>query len=813
MRKVSFILTGLAIMVVMGFSEVYAMPTAGRHGKPATPRRGAPVTPGKETPVTLALTPMVVVNEDFAKFSGGTESNPQRLTYDDYYLPDNLTEQPGWAGKGIAEAGGACAILNYYNDYYEEEMGGYLDTPAMYLYGEVTLTFKAKVINATSGEIWVPLCDDYDGPVDDKTFQLTNQWQTFTYTSTAGTVYDNYFQFTPEDCEVLIDDVVITLLANKVEPPYAYPVKNISLTSFKASWISQMKPEKYLLDVYSKEKPAEFEQGSLTETFNGINLVNGSNDINQSDPNYPAGWTVRVSPSTAKGNNGSIALLLDKEGQEIISPELPLPVSSLKFWVKPSNMVEEMYYISLLQVSVLTESGWSVIANLPNYWLNSEGGFYEFDAEQIGEGISKIKIGYLQEGMASVAFAIDDVTIGYQSPDEKVPFIQAKELDGNVTNYLVEGIEPAKNYYYTVRAAIGDLVSKESYPQWVDGISGIKPVALKATDVNLSGFTANWEPLPHATKYTLKISELTTAKEYTPDVTVLAENFDKITYGTIESPGYDFISPFNFGENGMANSDWQATQPRWIVGMAGSAGTSWYGSAGIVASPYLVLTNDGGAFDVEFSALSMVDNDEVFCMIIDDIAATEALDAKSLQLGAATELKSTKVHFDASTENRSNVMIAFMSKSGDMFFVDDIRISQNLRAGESLVTTYATEFLDNVKSYVLTGLSSEKDYSYNVTASTYKEFTDFVSLVSNEVRVDIASGVDTVAADSLKVIAEDNGVSIQGLSNSETVILYDLQGRKIGVSTSSDGTCRFYNIAGGVYLLSSPSFTAKIVVK
>ena len=33
----------------------------------------------------------------------------------------------------------------------------------------------------------------------------------------------------------------------------------------------------------------------------------------------------------------------------------------------------------------------------------------------------------------------------------------------------------------------------------------------------------------------------------------------------------------------MANSLMDATQPRWANGMAGSAGTSWYGSAGLVS--------------------------------------------------------------------------------------------------------------------------------------------------------------------------------------------------------------------------------------
>lgn len=753
-----------------------------------------------------------VVDEDFSKFTKGSESDPVRLEYQGYYLPDNLTAQPGWMGKGIAEAGGACAILNYVSEYWGETTG-YLDTPEMYLYGETTLIFKAKVLNASSGEIWVPICDAYDGPMDSKTFQLTDQWQEFSYTTHSATAYpDNYYQFTPQECEVLIDEVKVIVNHDKVEAPYTRAPENLSLTSFRAGWDTPVPVDKIYLTVYSKEPPTDYEEGVLTEDFNSVNLTPGTDKIDSSNPGYPEGWNSDVADAIrnvgyAKNSTG---LILQKEGEFVESASTPLPIESFSFWVKPSNMRGEDYAISLLQVSVYSNQ-WTVIANLPNYWMNANGGKYEFGPEAIGEGVTKIKLQYLQEGAASVAFTVTDFVLNYHSADVKVPLVDNLELDGKVSEYVVNGLVPEKDYYYVARAAIGDIVSEESYPWWVDGIVGLAPKALPATDVTETSFTANWEPLPHATEYSVKVFQLTTATEDMEDVTVIEENFDKITTGTLDNPGYDFISPYDFGANGMANADWQATQPRWIKGMAGSAGISWYGSAGLVTSPYLTLTNGGGAFDVEFTALATEANDEIFCMIIDNINASQALEAYTLKMGAAGELKSGKIHFPESKKNRKNVMVAFMSMSGTMFFVTDIRISQNLKAGEALVSTLRT--VTSQTPYVaVTDLSPFSDYAYSVSGSTTREFNNYNSEPSDEIMVPVASKVEGVGEETSGLTVADGIIRLSGLTEGETAVLYDLQGRKVAHAVATDGNCSI-SAASGLYLLRTTSRTYKIAVK
>lgn len=796
-------------LILMGCLSV---PVFGVHYKPFKSKNQKEIShPDRSTEChTRSDNSDVVVFEDFSRFVNGSEEAPVPVELNGYYIPDNLTAQPGWSGRGIAEAGKACAIMYYDSDYYGRTEG-FLDTPEMYLYGTVTLSFRAKLLNYTSGTIWVPLCDTYDGPLDSETFTLTDNWETYSYTTTAATSYDNYFQFTPENCEVLIDEVIVEVNHNKVQAPYPLLPDNLSLTSFRANWESVIAPDKFLLNVYSKETPEEQESGVFIENFNDINVVGDTDNIDLEDPNFPAGWEIKAA-KIAKGKNDSKAILLEKEGEFIESPEMPLPVKELSFWVRPTNMKSESYEISLIQISVFSDT-WTAIANLPNYWLESNGGMYSFEPAAIGEGVSKIRISYLQEGAASVGFVIDDIEIRYETAELKVPFIDALEIGGDKTSCVVEDIDPEKNYYYTVNSVIGDVVSPDSYPQWVDGINGIQPVALEPERVSENGFTARWERLPHADNYFVRVLQLTVAEDYIPDVTVLEENFDKITEGTLSNPGYDFISPFNFGANGMANSDWMATQPRWIEGMAGSDGTSWFGAAGLVASPYLSLTNDNGEFDVKFSALSIVENDEIFCMIIDDINSTKAIDSRSLQLGAARELGTTTVHFDASQENRSNIMIAFMSKSGMRFFIDEVRISQNLQPGEALTSLYVTEIVD-ATNFEFSGLSPQCDYSYSVVATAYKDFVDYESKRSNEVEVKIHSGVREIENQSLlKYNYSDNILSLRNLIPGQKIALYNLTGQSIANGVVDYTGESLLSCAPGFYILSIDGKSIKICLK
>ena len=210
--------------------------------------------------------------------------------------PRGTVQEPsavrGWTGNAVYQAGQACAIRMYL-DSYDEQRGGFISTPEMDLSGDVVLTFRARALKAgESGIIRVALCDNYEGPVDDRDFNVSDAWQDYTFSTDQATFNpNNIFQFSAEDVELLLDDIVVTRKANKIPAPI-----NHSATSFTARWNSTPTAASYLLHVYRKEMPKDYvEPGTLTENFDGIRLNADGKTIDQSNPNYPEGWTINLS--------------------------------------------------------------------------------------------------------------------------------------------------------------------------------------------------------------------------------------------------------------------------------------------------------------------------------------------------------------------------------------------------------------------------------------------------------------------------------------------------------------------------------------
>lgn len=435
-----------------------------------------------------------VIDQHFDLWTAGTNATPDGTMLGggtvNYALPEDMMGVRGWTGNAVYQAGQACAIRMYL-DSYDEQRGGFISTPEMDLSGDVVLTFRARALKAgESGIIRVALCDNYEGPVDDRDFNVSDAWQDYTFSTDQATFNpNNIFQFSAEDVELLLDDIVVTRKANKIPAPGILTPINHSATSFTARWNSTPTAASYLLHVYRKEMPKDYvEPGTLTENFDGIRLNADGKTIDQSNPNYPEGWTINLSSAgsqdvyTTEGDycSAPLSLCFDAEGDEVVSPETPAPITSFSFWVKPSSMdYETDYTYSLLQVSVYTEKkGWTPVANMPNYYMEAAGGRYSFTHDQIGDGVKRIKFFFIQKN--SVSFALDDVQMDYAT--QTVPVGQ---LDKELTDtcYTME-IDPNYEYYYNVRAKNGSVMSVATPDMWVDGILGVKVEAKEATDVS-----------------------------------------------------------------------------------------------------------------------------------------------------------------------------------------------------------------------------------------------------------------------------------------------------------------------------------------
>ena len=771
------------------------------------------------TPRSIAAS--VVVDEDFSLFTAGSETTPDATNIaEDYTVPDNYTHQSGWVGGGVHQAGGTCALYPHDNGYGSLR-DGFISTPVMELYGDVTLTFRAKRGTGSQANLSAVICDDYEGPLEDfRDYTLTDEWQTFTYNTDKASFDLCNFQISAEGGVALVDDIRIERMRTRIATPYAGRPVNNSLTEFSVEWEPVADAKDYLLNVYYTAMPDQQVSGTISQNFDGINVNSNGTTINLLNPNYPEGWTINVSArgkqDVATGSNCSsapIAIMLDAEGDEIISPETPAEINHISFWIKPTSMDYEDDMISMISVLVYytNTQRWERIANIPNFYIEDGATCYEFDSDQIGDYVKRIKIEYLQEGDNKVGFMIDDMTLDYATQPQPIAVVDNKAVAG--TSYTVSDIDPERDYFYYVQARDGELLSDPSERMWVDGLTGLKPTVKEATDVTTTGFTANWERMPKADSYKVDLSKVVEATSAMTDVVVLEEDFSLITEGTISAPGQTWGNA-NLGEMGMANTSWVLTQPIWANGMAGTSGTSWAGTAGLVASPYLSLNNNGGKFTVNATVYNTVADDVIFVMVLNSIYDTQATDAQQIQC-AAPGLTNKTVTFENS--GKENILVAFMSMSGEAFFVDDVVITQDLNPGEKLSAPFSSvtnKSADNF--YTFTGLPEGADYAYSVTAMRKRAYDNYTSNRSDAMVAPTASsaGIGTVTGnDSAITVTGTNGaIMINATEAGTDVTVVDMHGRTVSTASTEAGTIHIKAIPG-IYIVKAGETAVKVAVK
>ena len=714
--------------------------------------------------------PLVVLEEDFSLCTAGTPEEPDTKniapgTNYVYEVDAAYTHQPHWSGYYVFQAGGCVAVSEY--DYYGYMYGGHISTPEAELYGEVTVTFRARRAGTTpnAGKLDLSLCDNTSGRLESVEFELTTEWQDLTWTSNKGTFNNkNIFQFSTVGGTILIDDIWVTRLRNRTPGVVANLPKNNSATEFVANWQRSQVAEidGYLFSVWRKEMPKEEVSGSLSYDFESINVKSDGQTIDADNPGYPEGWTIDVSSQGSKDmctttgdyKSGKQSIHFDAEGDYILTPETPAPIHKISFWVKPSSMAEEEYNYSMVGVQVKNMDGeWEAIANLPNYWMEKKGGYLSFEGDELGHYINQIKL--VCVGSYGITFAIDDITLEYKTQ----PMPKALITDTLLTDTfcVVSGIDPSMEHYYNVKVKEGDMISDPSEDIWVDGIKGVTPVALPATDITENSFTANWEKNYNAGSYKLSILQTTTTKVDNEEVVILEEDFSGITDGTFDNPGFSWDLVHNLSENGQSEHDWLLTYPRWVVGMAGSQGPNYYsGKAGLVVGPEMKFGNN--AVKVSFKAYNKVAGDRLWVMIIKDHEATQA------EIGIPVVFSTTgsgyitdSVVLSGMDFGNAPLHIAFMSEQGE-FYVDDIRISFIVPTAGTIVEIPYKTIETPETSYTLTDLPMG-DYAYQVLVKRTKDFLTYTSNYSNRIDVKLLStdvknifGEEPTANNSAKVV-------------------------------------------------------------
>ena len=786
---------------------------------------------------------VVVIDEDFSGFTDGTEDNPSTATILDDM--DNFVNKSAlkpysealsykeWGGHGLFSAGGCLAIAN----------GMFLNTPAGDMSGEVTLTFRARLSKAGGSTtlnalklMFISRSSLLDYEV--KFYSLTDEWQTFTYTSTLGDFEHSGFQFLSmyDSNIILVDDIRLEQTRTSIPAPKVHEAENMTDTSFKAVWNKSIEADHYLLSVFTKNESKELM--TVSEGFDNIKADDKGN-IDATSPNYPEGWEFawkdndlsnHIAKGEGAGTDNKQAVRLIDTGDAITTPYCPEGIKSLKFWVKAEANDGQPKFSSIMFTVNFGKGVYTVdnYINIPDMFTPEHRNGYYFDLTETLSAFDKIysvKIEYIREEDDKTTILFDDfsyttnkpTTYNYVLKDQEVE--QQDNEDGTV-GFEVNGLDPDTDYTYSVKSVNSDFTSVASDEQEVYAVS--IPTALPATNITANSYTANWTSHKKVDFYRVDQLQQTVIDKDTKDYVMLDEDFSKVTSSLTEA---DLLKgSYDEGErtSGYMPLDditkiagWKASSTvrvnGWLGGNEAKQGSGTI--AGAIVTPTIDLSHNEGACNISLR----VWGSEGDWLIIQGSNPASLATIEFPKGGGIVE-KTITMPLCTSKEQ-----LTFYSNNYKVFLIDYIKITQDVKAGDKVTTitgSVLTEDADT-KSMVMTnpGFSDGHDVLYRVTAMRYdKDSQESHKYYSTSTPSDLMlvknpnpSGIGSVEAAAENVAGVEGGIVVNA-ANATTVNVFNLSGQLVASKACGNGHA-FMSVAPGVYVVKTNSTAAKVVVK
>lgn len=786
---------------------------------------------------------VVVINEDFSGFTDGTEDNPSTATIlDDMGNFVNKSalkpysealSYKQWGGAGIFSAGGCLAIAN----------GMFLNTPAGDMSGEVTLTFRARLSKAGGSTtlnalklMFISRSSILDYEV--KYYNLTDEWQTFTYTSTLGDFEHSGFQFYSMYASniILVDDIRLEQTRTSIPAPKVHEAENMTDTSFKAVWNKSIEADHYLLSVFTKNESKELM--TVSEGFDNIKADDKGN-IDATSPNYPEGWEFawkdndlsnHIANGEGPGTGNKQAVRLIDTGDAITTPYCPEGIKSLKFWVKAEANDGQPKFSSIMFTVNFGKGVYTVdnYINIPDMFTPEHRNGYYFDLTETLSAFDKIysvKIEYIREEDDKTTILFDDfsyttnkpTTYNYVLKDQKVE--QQDNEDGTV-GFEVNGLDPDTDYTYSVKSVNSDFTSVASDEQEVYAVS--IPTALPATNITANSYTANWTSHKKVDFYRVDQLQQTVIDKDTKDYVMLDEDFSKVTSSFTEADLLDGFYEADERTSGYMPLDditkiagWKASSTvrvnGWLGGNEAKQGSGTI--AGAIVTPTIDLSHNEGACNISLR----VWGSEGDWLIIQGSNPASLATIEFPKGGGIVE-KTITMPLCTSKEQ-----LTFYSNNYKVFLIDYIKITQDVKAGDKVTTitgSVLTEDADT-KSMVMTnpGFSDGHDVLYRVTAMRYdKDSQESHKYYSTSTPSDLMlvknpnpSGIGSVEAAAENVAGVEGGIVVNA-ANATTVNVFNLSGQLVASKACGNGHA-FVSVAPGVYVVKTNSTAAKVVVK
>lgn len=563
-----------------------------------------------------------------------------------------------------------------------------------------------------------------------------------------------------------------------VSAPGVFEATNFVDDGFTANWSKVTKADSYLVNLYEKK----VDESIVIVDFDDLNIQSGTNFLVTGNENFPEGWSfgygqVRNKDHVSRnGYEGSMGMIFRTNGEGFETPVFDSPIRDFSFYAAhPSGQPCMSYFV----VMVMKNGQWGALGNYDVERISPEGEIITLSSNFPEGGVEAIQVLFKKneqyDSGLDVDVIIDHIRLGLYPEGELVK----KDIAVADQKYDFRGLDPEKDYAYTVRSVKGNEISSESIEMMAVGLSA--PETLKPTNIGNDSYTANWKYSPKAEGYIVNSYKVYTVTEAKEEVKILHETFDKVTEGTLSNPVglYNVVYPRALDEYTI-NPGWMGIATYLIKGMLGSR--SYYVINGLIQSPALDLSGDGGKFKVNVTVLG--DTDAIDELLVVQ-AGSEKYQMQDIKPGESVDLEFT---FDCGEQQ---MPLLFYTRNGFPFYLDEVTVTQVLPKGSQVYHEVEDiKVMDkDMLSVEVSGLNLQANEHPAYRVFSYRDFMgDRVYSVSYTVEhVDGMAGIESITAED----------------NDGPVSYYTLNGLKLKEKPS----------APGIYIIKQGSKSQKFVIR
>ena len=356
---------------------------------------------------------------------------------------------------------------------------------------------------------------------------------------------------------------------------------------------------------------------------------------------------------------------------------------------------------------------------------------------------------------------------------------------GNVTSHEIEGLLPLTTYCYVVYATDGMFTSKASNEvEFTTGdptLNYLSVNLLEVRQISDTGFTARWEKLTEADRYTLTV--------YTSQ---------------LGEPDYDMLD-FT-GKLEAFPATW-STSCTGTYAMSSLCGESAPSLKMDVDQDYLQTpAYKGGVRSVEFwyrgSGVSEKNALKLYAL---DGNKWEEIHSISPISGVSG---GTKVALDVDSKYKSLKWVYEKPGDGNVA-IDDIKIGYGGKMEELPIAGMTDIEVGNVDSYTVEGLQTLESYSVGVLGHN----SEFTTQPGNRISIEMKAGIgeNVVDADT-KCWAADGAIYVSTTLPESDVMIYDALGRLLYSAHQAQGVARYAIDAHGVIIVKIDDNVSRIVL-